>query len=97
MKFWALNLLAEAMNTQYAQLMPEGFTIHLIDEYRPNRYPAPNLWMEKKEKPNAKYIVILTSDTRSVPALGETVADAIGWAISKIEKEAPMTTQGDMK
>ena len=78
-------LLKDAMAAQYAQMLPAGFSIHLLAEYTPLRFPAANLWLEKQEKPGAKYVAILTSDMASVPALGETITDAINAAIVKAE------------
>lgn len=79
-------LLQEAMGKQYAHLMPEGFYIYKLAEYTPEKFPAPNLWYEKKLNPAAKYLCILTDDsTASVPALGETVNAAITNALAKLE------------
>jgi hypothetical protein len=79
------EIVRQAMQAQYAEILPTGFSIHMIAEFDPERHRAPNLWLEKREKPAARYLAILISHTSSVPALGETVADAIGSAISKIE------------
>lgn len=79
------NILLPVMRQMYADVMPAGFRIHLIAEYAQERFPAPNLWLEKRGKPASRYVAILVSDTASVPALGETVTDAINSAIAKIE------------
>lgn len=81
-------VLLGAMQMAYAARLPPGFIIHTLAEYSPDRFPAPNLWFEKRGNPAAKYIAILTSDTAGVPALGETVTAAIDAAIAKIEDRA---------
>lgn len=81
-----LELVIKAISAEYGNLMPDGFTVYRVDEYTQEKYPAPNLWFEKsREVPGAKYIVILTDDVSSVPALGETVNHAMKRAIAKIE------------
>jgi len=80
------ELLKEAMNKQYADRLPQGFVIYKLAEYTQDKFPAPNLWYEKKLNPRAKYLCIISDDcTASVPALGETVNDAIMGAIAKQE------------
>lgn len=78
------EIVKKAMSALYAEQLGE-YQIYLIDEYTPEKFPAPNLWFEKRHNPEAKYIVILTSDNRSVPALGKTVCDAIEYGLSKIK------------
>ena len=85
MKDAMLDVVRQALSAELADVMPRGFEIYLVAEYDPERFPAPNLWLEKREKPNARYVAILVSDTDSVPALGETVADAVKASIAKIE------------
>lgn len=87
------ELLGDALNKQYADLMPAGFMIWRVAEYDPDVHRAPNLWLEKRDKPDAKYVAILTSNVAiltsndaSVPALGATVNDAVAAAIAKIEQ-----------
>jgi hypothetical protein len=80
------EILREAMNKQYADRLPQGFYIYKLAEYTQDRFPAPNLWFEKKQNPAAKYLCIISDDcTASVPALGETVNAAIAAAIAKHE------------
>lgn len=79
------EVVQPAMQALFADLMPAGYSIYKLAEYDPKVHTAPNLWLEKRENPAAKYLAILISDTSSVPALGETVTDAISTAIAKIE------------
>lgn len=81
-----MEIVKQVMTAQYASVMPQGFSIGRIVEYDPTKHPAPNLWLEKREKPNARYLVQLHSETSSVPALGETVNDAMQAAIAKAAK-----------
>lgn len=81
-----MEIVKQAMTAQYASVMPPGFSIWRIAEYDPEKHRAPNLWLEKREKPTARYLVQLHSDTASVPALGETVNDAVQAAIAKAAK-----------
>lgn len=81
-----LRVLQPAMEAMYADLMPAGYSIYKLAEYDPKVHSAPNLWLERHEKPEAKYLAILVNDTGTVPALGETVTDAINAAILKIEQ-----------
>lgn len=81
-----LEIVADATNAEYQHLMPEGYRVSRVAEYDPEKHTAPNLHFEKlMEVPNAKYLVNLSSDTSSVPALGSTVNEAIKRAIVKIE------------
>jgi hypothetical protein len=82
-----LDIVRRALNAQYAHLLPDGFTVHMIAEYDPVFHPAPNLAWEKAANPDAKYLVILLSDWASVPALGVTVNDALKSAIQKGEHQ----------
>lgn len=82
----AMELLRQAMERQYEHMLPEGFGIYKIAEYDPKVFPAPNLWYDKKMNPAARYLVILHGPTSSVPALGETVSDAITAAIAKVHE-----------
>lgn len=84
--FDPFELLKEAMSKQYAEMMPVGYAIYKLAEYDPHVFPAPGLLFERRRNPGVKYIAILISDTASVPALGETVADAVGAAIVKIQE-----------
>jgi len=84
-----LDIVKQALNAEYVALLPEGFQIYKVDEYDPAKHTAPNLWYEKlKVVPDAKYLAVLVGPTSSVPALGETVNDAIKRAIAKIESRA---------
>jgi hypothetical protein len=78
------SLLTQAMNGLYADQLPEGASIYKIAEYDPARHTAPNLWFEKRENPEAKYLAIIVTPTSSVPALGKTVSDAVEFALSKV-------------
>ena len=80
-----LDIVRQAMSREFADLMPKGFSIGRIVEYDPLVHTAPNLWLDKRENPKAQYLVNLNSSTSTVPALGETVADAVKAAILKIE------------
>ncbi len=80
-----LRVMEKVMGELFADLLPPGFWIYKICEYDPEVFPAPGLSLEKRANPAARYVAILTSDTASVPALGETVTDAISAAIAKIE------------
>lgn len=81
----AFQIITDALNAEYQHLMPAGFSIYRVAEYDPKHHTAPHLWFEKRENPACRYIVILTSDTASVSALGETVNDAVKACILKIE------------
>ncbi len=80
------EILRDALNRQYAAMLPSGFVVHKVAEYDPKEHTAPNLAWEKGANPEARYLVILLSDWASVPALGVTVNDALKLAIYKIEK-----------
>ena len=80
-----MRITHQVMDKLFVDLMPPGFSIYKIAEYDPQVFPAPGLLFEKRDNPAARYIAILTSDTASVPALGETVTDAISASIVKIE------------
>lgn len=79
------SVVLPAMQAMYTDLLPAGYSIHRLAVYDPKVHSAPNLWLEKRENPTAKYLATLVSHTSSVPALGETVTDAISAAIAKIE------------
>jgi hypothetical protein len=79
-------VLRDALNAQYKHMLPEGFDVYKIAEYDPVKHPAPNLWYEKTQNPAARYLVILTSDYATAPALGITVNDALAAAILKVEQ-----------
>lgn len=83
----AMEIVRQALQAQYATTIPAGYKIARVAEYDPAKHPAPNLWMEARDFPNAQrlYLVTLHSDTGSIPALGETVNDALGRAITKAE------------
>lgn len=80
------EIVQPATQALFADVLPAGYIIYKLAEYDPQVHTAPNLWFEKRENPSAKYLAILISDTSSVPALGETVTDAISAAIAKVEK-----------
>lgn len=83
--FDPFEALRSALSAEYADLLPEGYSIYRIAEYDPEKHPAPNLRWEKAANPDARYLVILLSDWASVPALGVTVNDALKAAIAKAE------------
>ena len=84
------EVLRQSLNKEYAALLPEGCEIQRIGLYDPEKHPAANLWFDKKEKPNAKYIVTLEYATEResgcCSCLGETVNDAVKAAIVKLEE-----------
>lgn len=82
-----LEIVKDALNAEYQHMMPEGFSIYRVAEYDPKQHTAPHLHFEKLEKPNSRYIVILTSDNTSLSALGETVNDAVKACILKLEND----------
>ena len=82
----AFELLKGALNQEYKDLLPAGFTIYSIAEYDRWVHTAPHLLLEQKANLSNRYIAILTSDTESLSALGETVNDAVKNCIMKIEK-----------
>lgn len=81
------EILKGALNAEYQHMMPEGFSIYRIAEYDPTQHTAPHLVLEKRQNPASRYIVILTSDTASVSALGETVNDAVKACILRLETD----------
>jgi hypothetical protein len=81
----AFELIKMALSAEYEHMLPEGYVIYKVAEYDPEIHTAPNLWWEKREKPDARYLVILLSDLASVPALGATVNDALKAAIAKAQ------------
>ena len=82
----ALEILRKALAAEYKNLLPEGYVIYKVAEYDPKVHTAPNLAWEKGTNPAARYLVILLSDWASVPALGQSVNDALKLAIYKAEK-----------
>lgn len=82
------EVLRAALNNEYSALLPEGGEITRLAEYNPATHTAPNLWFEKKEKPNAKYIATITygneEESGCCSCLGETIHDAIKATIAKI-------------
>lgn len=89
MKTAAFDILKNALNEEYRHLMPAGFSIYSIAEYDPKQHTAPHLFLEKRAKPESRYIVILISDNASLSALGETVNDAVKACIVKAEARNP--------
>ena len=83
-----LEIVRQAMNKEYADLLPEGGEVTRIALYDPNEHKAPHLWIDKCYHPKKKYIVTITygDDKQSGCAsmLGETVNDAIKATIAKI-------------
>lgn len=82
------EIVRQAMQNQYAALLPLNGEITRIALYDPIEHPAPNLWFEKREKPNAKYIATITygdeKHSGCASCLGETVNDAVKATIAKI-------------
>lgn len=81
-----LELVRQAINAQYRNALPSGWEITRVCEYDPKVHTAPNLHFEKRDYPEAKYLVNLTGPTSSTPALGETVNDAVKRAIAKADE-----------
>lgn len=84
-----LDLARKALNEEYKHLLPDGFTILRVAEYDSAKHKAPHLLFEKRDRPAARYIVWLASDTASFTALGETLNDAVKRAIATVEKYKP--------
>ena len=82
------EIVRQAMNREYAHMLPEGGEVTRVALYDPKEHPAANLWFEKKEKPNAKYIATITygneKESGCCSCLGETVNDAVKATIAKI-------------
>jgi hypothetical protein len=82
------EVLRQFLNSEYGALLPYRGEITRLDEYNPEKHPAPNLWFEKREKPNAKYIATITyadeKHSGCCSCLGETVHDAVKATIAKI-------------
>lgn len=79
------EILCTALNAQYRNILPVGFSVSRVDEYDPTRHTAPNITIEAAENRPARYIVNITSDTMTVPAIGATVNHALQRAIMKAE------------
>lgn len=82
------EVLRQALNKEYAALLPEGGEITRLDLYDPYQHRAPHLWIDKCHHPEKKYIATITYGNQKESGcgsmIGETVNDAIKATIAKI-------------
>jgi hypothetical protein len=82
------EVVRQAMNKEYAHMLPEGGEVTRIALYDPSEHKAPHLWIDKCHHPEKKYIATIRYGKEGHSGcgsmLGETVNDAVKATIAKI-------------
>lgn len=82
------EIVRQAMNKEYAHMLPEGGVVTRIALYDPAQHKAPHLWIDKRQNPEKKYIATITYGNEKQSGcgsmLGETVNDAVKATIARI-------------